>query len=142
MRYMVKTKNIFAALSMIGFLASVSSSATAAEPIHASEIRAAAQKAVTRGDHETVAKFYEDAAAQIQAKAKDQQDLLEHYENKSYLYGRQAQDLQSHASAQVREYERAVEANIKEARLHHQMALKADENHAASSPQRLSAIGE
>ncbi|MEO7560631.1 MAG: hypothetical protein ABIT23_10290, partial [Nitrosospira sp.] len=100
-----------------------------------------AQKAVTRGDHETVAKFYEDAATQIQAKAKQQQERLEQYENKSYLYGRQAQDLQSHASAQVREYEQAVEANIKEARLHHQMALKADENHAASSSQRLSSIG-
>ena len=137
----MRTKNIFAALSMIGFLASVSSSAIAAEPVDTPEIRAAAQKAVTRGDHETVAKFYEDAATQIQAKAKQQQELLEQYENKSYLYGRQAQDLQSHASAQVREYEQAVEANIKEARLHHQMALKADENHAASSSQRLSSIG-
>ena len=118
---MMKTTNIFAALSMISFLGSVSLSAIAAEPVDTPEIRAAAQKAVTRDDHETVAKFYEDAATQIQAKAKD---------------------LQSHASAQVREYEQAVEANIKEARLHHQMALKADENHAASSPQRLSAIGQ
>ncbi|PTR10525.1 hypothetical protein C8R32_10152 [Nitrosospira sp. Nsp5] len=136
----MKTRNIFSALSMIGFLASVSSSVIAAEPVDTPEIRAAAQKAVTRSDHEAIAKFYEDAATQIKAKAKEQRELLEQYENKSYLYGRQAQDLQSHASAQVREYERAVEANIKEARLHHQMALKADENHAAANQQKLSAV--
>ena len=137
---MMTTKSIFAALSMIGFLASASSLATAAQPVEAPEIHAAAQKAVTRDEHEAVAKFYENAAAQLQAKMKEQQELLEQYENKSYLYGRRAQDLQSHAHAQVREYKQAVEVNIKEARLHHQMALKADENHAASSQQKLSAV--
>lgn len=137
----MKTRNIFATLSMIGFLASVSSLATATEPVNTPEIRAAAQKAVTRDEHEAVARFYENAAAQLQAKMKEQQELLDQYENKSYLYGRRAQDLQSHAHAQVRVYERAVEMNIKEARLHHQMALMADENHAASSQQKLSAVG-
>lgn len=137
---MMKTKNIFAALSMIGFVVSASSSAIAAEPVDTPEVRAAVQQAVTRDEHEAVAKFYENAAAQLQVKMKEQQQLLEQYENKSYLYGRQAQDLQSHAHAQVREYAQAVEVNIKEASLHRQMALKADENHAASSQQKLSAV--
>ncbi|KIO48471.1 hypothetical protein SQ11_12145 [Nitrosospira sp. NpAV] len=136
----MKTKNIFATLSMIGFLAAASSVATATEPVNTPEIRAAAQKAITRDEHEAVARFYENAAAQLQVKMKEQQELLEQYENKSYLYGRRAQDLQSHAHAQVRVYAQAVEINIKEARLHHQMALKADENHAASSQQKLSAV--
>lgn len=137
-KIMMKMKNIVAALSVIGLLVSASSSATAAGPADTPEIRSAVQKAATRDEHEAVAKLYEDAAAQTQAKVKEQQELLEQYENKSYLYGRQVQDLQLHASAQVREYEQVVEANIKEARLHRQMALNADENHAATKSQKLS----
>ncbi len=117
---------------MAGLLASLNLSATAAEPVETPQIRAAAQKTVTRSDHEAVAKFYEDAARQMQAKVKEQKELLEHYENKSYLYGRQAQDLQSHTYAQVRDYEQAVEVNIREASLHRQMASKLENNHAAS----------
>ena len=130
----MKTKfgKFFAALSMVGLLASLSSSATASQPVDTPEIRAAAEKAVTRSDHEAVAKSYEDAAQKMQAKVKEQTELLEHYENKSYLYGRQAQDLQSHTYAQVRNYEQAVEVNIREASLHRQMASKLEENHAAS----------
>lgn len=130
----MKTKfgKFFAALSMVGLLALLSPSATASQPVDAPEIRAAAEKAVTRSDHEAVAKSYEDAAQKMQAKVKEQTELLEHYENKSYLYGRQAQDLQSHTYAQVRNYEQAVEVNVGEASLHRQMASKLEENHAAS----------
>ncbi len=130
----MKTKfgKFFAALSMVGLLASLSPSATASQPVDVPDIRPAAEKAVTRSDHEAVAKSYEDAAQKMQAKVKEQTELLEHYENKSYLYGRQAQDLQSHTYAQVRNYEQAVEVNIREASLHRQMASKLEENHAAS----------
>lgn len=137
----MKTKlgHIFTALSMAGLLISLSPSATATQPVDTPEIRAAAQNATTRSDHEAVAKYYEDAAKQMQVKAGEQKELLEHYENKSYLYGRRAQDLQSHAYAQVRDYEQAIEANVKEASLHRQIASKLDENRAASASQKLSA---
>ena len=140
----MKTKlgNIFAVLSMVGLLASLSPSATAAQPVDTPEIRAAAQNATTRSDHEAVAKYYEDAAAQMQAKVKEKKELLEHYEDKSYLYGRQAQDLQSHTEALVRNYEQTVRANIQEAALHRQIASKLEENHAASGAQALSAVSE
>ena len=130
----MKTKfgNVFAALSMIGVLVSASSSAVAAQPIDPPEIRAAAQKAVTRSDHESIAKHYENTAAQMQAKVKEQKELLEQYENKSYLYGRQAQDLQSHTSALIRDYEESVQASTKTATLHRQMAAKVHQNHAAT----------
>ncbi len=130
----MKTKfgNVFAALSMIGVLVSASSSVAASQPIDTPEIRAAAQTAATRSDHEAVAKHYEDTAAQMQAKVKEQKELLEQYENKSYLYGRQAQDLQSQTSALIRDYEKSVEASVKLATLHRQMAAKFNQNHAAS----------
>ncbi|MBA2657967.1 MAG: hypothetical protein H0U72_00005 [Nitrosospira sp.] len=135
----MKTKfgKFFAALSMAGLLASLNPSATAAQPVDTPEIRAAAQKATTRSDHEAVAKYYEDAAKQMQAKVKEQKELLEHYENKSYLYGRQAQDMQSHTEALVRNYEQTVSATIQEATLHRQMASKLKENRAASVTQDL-----
>ena len=59
----------------------------------------AASTVATPGDHEAAAKHYEDAAAQMQAKVNEKKELLEHYEDKSYLYGRQAQDLSSYRSA-------------------------------------------
>lgn len=125
---------------MAGLLISLSPSAAATQPVDTPEIRAAAQNATTRSDHEAVAKYYEDAAKQMQVKAEEQKELLEHYENKSYLYGRRAQDLQSHAYAQVRDYEQAIEANVKEASLHRQIASKLDEKRAASASQTLSAV--
>ncbi|SCY55067.1 hypothetical protein [Nitrosospira sp. Nsp13] len=135
----MKTKlgNIFAALSLVGLLASLSPFATAAEPLDTPEIRAAAQKAVTRSDHVAVAKLYEDAVQQMQVKVKEQKELLEHYENKSYLYGRQAQHLQSHAEALVRHYEQTVSADIQLAGLHRQIASKLSENYASSRNQAL-----
>ncbi|ARO87453.1 hypothetical protein EBAPG3_006520 [Nitrosospira lacus] len=130
----MKTKfgNIIAALSVIGMLGSASSSVVAAQPIDTPEIRAAAQNAVTRSDHESIAKFYENTAAQMQAKVKEQKELLEQYENKSYLYGRRAQDLQSHTAALIRDYEKSVEASTQTATLHRQMAAKLNQNHAAT----------
>jgi hypothetical protein len=130
----MKTKfgKVFAALSMAGLLASLNLSATAAEPVETPEIRAAAQTATTRSDHEAVARSYEDAARKMQAKLNEQKELLEHYENKSYLYGRQAQDLQSHTGALVRDYEQTVSATLQEATLHRQMASKLEEKRAAS----------
>ena len=128
---------LFAALSMVGFLASVSPSVMATEN---AVILAAAQKAVTSNDHIAVAKYLEAEAKQMQAKVQEQKELLEQYEDKAYLYGRRAQDLQSHTTAQVREYEQIVNDDIREAAAHRQIASKLDENHAASGVQTLSAV--
>ena len=86
---------VLAAISVAGLLASAAFSANAAQPADTPEMRTAAQNAVTSADHLAVAKSYEDMARQLQAKAQEQQALLEQYQNKSYMYGRQAQDLQS-----------------------------------------------
>ena len=131
----MKTKfgNIFATLSLMGVLASASSSVMAAQPIDTPEIRATAQNATTRDEHESIEKYYENIAAQMQAKLIEQKALLEEYENKSYLYGRQAQDLQSHTSALIRDYEKSLEASTKLATLHRQMAARLNQNHAVNT---------
>lgn len=122
-------------LSIAVLLSSTNSLTIAAEPIDTPEIRAAIQKATTPSDHEAVAKYYENAAMQMQAKVKEEKELLEQYKNKSYLYGRQAQDLQSHTAALIHHHEQTVVADTKEAALHRQMASKLDENHASSDRQ-------
>src|ERR1700709_2434656 len=99
----MKTKSgkFFAAMSLIGLLASLSTGAAPHMSVDTPDIRTAAQNAKTRGDHEAIARYYEEAATQMKAKLEEQKALLEQYENKSYLYGRQAQDLQSHTAALV-----------------------------------------
>ena len=95
------------------------------------QFRAAAENATSQSDHEDVAKQYEDAAAQMQAKAVEKKELLEHYEDKSYLYGRRAA-ARFHNNASIRNYEKAVAENMCAAAFHRQIASKLNENHAAS----------
>lgn len=150
----MKTRTVFAALSALGLLASLSPCASAAESFHAQTI---AQNASTQSarevekhyedelmkKHEAVAKYYEDEAKKMQAKTKELKVLLEHYEEKSYLYGKKAQDLQAHTEALVRKYEQAAKADTKEAASHRQIALRLKEkNYAASRTERLTAIDE
>jgi hypothetical protein len=85
------------------------------------------QIVATAHDHEVVAKHYDDVAMQAQAKVKEQKELLEQYQNKTYLYGRQAQELQSHSEALIRDYEQTVRANVLEAAMHRQMASRLQE---------------
>src|SRR5688500_14280744 len=118
---MMNTKNIVATLSLLGLFVGLSPSGAFAEGF---DINATAHSAVTRSDHEAVAKYYEDLATQAQEKTREQRQLLEHYEDKSYLYGRQAQDLQAHTNALIHKYEREATVNIKEAALHRQLASK------------------
>lgn len=131
----MNTKNIVATLSLLGLFA-LNPSAAVAEDFG---INAVAYSAATRSDHEAVAKYYEDLAIQTQEKVREQRQLLEHYEDKSYLYGRQAQDLQAHTDALIRKYEKEASANIKEAAWHRQLASKLEENSYSAS--RLSAVG-
>lgn len=132
----MNTKNIVATLSLLGLFVALSPSAAVAEDFG---INAIAHSAATPGDHEAMAKYYEDLATQTQEKIREQRQLLEHYEDKSYLYGRQAQDLQAHTDALIHKYEKEATANIKEAALHRQLASKLEEN--SYSAARLSAVG-
>jgi hypothetical protein len=122
---MMNVKQVVTTLSLLSLFSLLSPAVSAVEDI---DIAAAAQNATTRSDHEAVAVFYEDSAREMQAKAQEQKQSLEEYESKSYLYGRQSQDLQSHAHALVRKYEKEVKTNIKEAALHRQMAASAEES--------------
>jgi hypothetical protein len=86
--------------------------------------RKVAATAGVHGDHDALAQYFENVAREMQAKAEEQRKLLQHYEEKSYLYGRTAQDLKSHTTALLRKYNNTAEENRKEAAIHRQMALE------------------
>jgi hypothetical protein len=124
-----------AVLSMLGFL-----TACAQMGPHEAEnvtARKAAESARTYADHDRLAQRYQSTARELRVKAEEQKKLLQHYEEKSYLYGRQAQDNKSHTQALASRYERAVEDNVKLAAHHRNMAAElAKGNYATSDASR------
>jgi hypothetical protein len=135
----MKARHIITALSLFGLSALVNPAAIGSE-LDDLHILQAAQKATSRSDHEAIATYYEDAAKAMHLKMREKKQLLEHYQDKSYLYGRQAQDLQSHTEALARQYEVAVKKNVKEPQLHHQMALNAEESLLAESGSQMAGL--
>ncbi|MEO7320582.1 MAG: hypothetical protein ABIW02_02970 [Nitrosospira sp.] len=107
------------------------------EAVQSPVLRKAAQSARTCSDHEALTIYFETLARDMQAKAEEQRKLLEHYQAKSYLSGRQAQDQQSHTWALMRKYEQAVEESLTEAALHRRMAAEVSSvrnDNATASP--------
>ena len=109
-------------LSMLGLLSSCAQ--TGALQAENAQIRKAAESARTSADHNRLAQSYQNSAKELRLKAEEQKKLLQHYEEKSYLYGRQAQDNKSHTSALLSKYERAVEDTVKQAAYHQNMAAE------------------
>jgi hypothetical protein len=134
-----KIKDIFTALSTVGLLASCAPMATYETGEDPGP--AGIQNATTPSEHKALAKYHDDRAKDLWVKAKEQKQLLEHYEEKSYLYGKRAQDLQAHTWALIRNYELAAAANIKEAVTHRRIASELEkDNNSAARPQKVNAL--
>lgn len=81
---------------------------------------------VDNNDHAALAKYYENLTKEAATKLQENKEILEEYEAHPYYYGRQGQDLQSHTSANIHEYEEHVEENLHNAELHRKMVLEQD----------------
>ena len=92
---------------------------------HPMDMTQAIQSAKTRGDHESLARHYEDAAKEMRAKVDEHKKLLAQYEARKSLYGKQAQSLISHCQGLVRIYEQAAAENMSMVESHRQMAAEA-----------------
>ena len=88
---------------------------------HPMDMTQAVQNAETKADHQALAEHYEEAAKEMQLKVDEHKKLLDQYESKSYLYGRQAEDLKAHCLRLIEVYEKAAEENLSMAKLHRQM---------------------
>ena len=105
---------------MLGLLASCAQ--LGSFEVQNADTRRAAQNARTHADHDNLAKQYENTAKEMLVKAEAQKKLLQHYEDKSYLYGRQGQDFQAHTSALMHKYEQAAEETLNQATFHRKIA--------------------
>ncbi|MGR8950949.1 MAG: hypothetical protein ACU83V_00825 [Gammaproteobacteria bacterium] len=112
----MKTKLLISLFLILGLVA-----ACAERNPHPMDMTQAVQNAQTKADHEALAEHYEEAAKEMQAKVDEHKKLLSQYESKSYLYGRQAQDLKAHCRGLINAYEKAVEENREMAKLHRQI---------------------
>lgn len=81
----MKTKLLVSLLFGLGVLVACSEM----QP-HPMDMTQAVQNAKTQADHEALARHYEEAAAEMQAKVDEHKKLLDQYQAKSYLYGKQA----------------------------------------------------
>lgn len=86
--------------------------------------RAAIESARLRNDHDALSRYFEDLAREMQGKAREKKQLLDHYESKSYLYGRRAENLKSHTEAGVRRYENIARRSLREADAHRRLACE------------------
>jgi hypothetical protein len=93
----------------------------------------AAQNAKTFADHYSIARGYENAAKELQVKVDEYKKLLQHYDDKSYLYGRHGQDFRSHTEALLRKYKLAAEKTITYAAFHQKMASELAKRDYASA---------
>ncbi len=137
-----KVKVVFSVLAALGLLTSCSSMRAYETQGHTTR-QAVTQNATTSSDHKTLAKYHDDKAKDLWVKAKEQKQLLEHYEEKSYLYGKRAQDLQARTWALIRNYELTATANEKEAVAHRKTASEIEKDtNFASHPQKVNLINE
>ncbi len=76
---------------------------------------------INDNDHAALAQYYEDLADETKVKLQQNKALLEEYEAHPYYFGRQGQDIKSHSSANIREYEKILRQYLKQADLHKKM---------------------
>lgn len=117
-----KIGKCFAVLSMVGLLASCAQMSP--REAQNADSRRAAENARTYADHNRLAKQYENTAKELLTKTEERKKLLQHYEEKSYLYGKQAQDRQSHTRALLRKEEKVAKETIKQAAFHQKKAAE------------------
>jgi hypothetical protein len=127
-----KTERLVAVLSAVSLLASCAET-SALERKNANN-HVASENAKRPADHDRLARQYENTAKQLRTKVEEQQKLLQHYEEKSYLYGRQAQDNKSHTEALLNKYQHDVEETMQQAAFHHKMAAQLVEREYTVQP--------
>ena len=86
------------------------------------------ENARTPADHAALSTYFENLAAEMRIKAEEQRQLLQHFQEKSYLYGRQAQDRKSHTWALMHRYEQAAKTSLGKAAWHRRLAAGAEQD--------------
>lgn len=117
----MKRKISLITLLMLSFL-SACAQMNPVSSVQSNEIGNADLNVIDLSNHDALAGYYENAAKELQVKLQEQQKLLQEYEDHNYYYGRKGQDLNSHTSANVHYFEKAIKKNLDEAATHRKMA--------------------
>ena len=123
-------RNFVAAVATLGLLASCAQ--TDFLKGQSDNTSAASQNTGVLGDHDIIARRYENTAKELLVKAAEREKMLQHYEDKSYLYGRRGQDFQAQAMALARKYNLAAEKATAHAAFHRRMSELAKRDYAAA----------
>lgn len=83
---------------------------------------------VADNDHAALVTHYASLVEEAKVRLQENRKILEEYEDHPYYYGRQGQDVRSHASANIREYEKALKENLANVDLHRKMAAEQQNN--------------
>ena len=89
---------------------------------HPMDMTVAVQSAKSKAYHEALAAHYEQAAKDAEAKVEEHKQLLDQYQEHSYLYGRQAPMVEEHCESLIHEYQQIAKSNLQMAKLHRQIA--------------------
>jgi hypothetical protein len=119
----VKTGNFFVMAATLGLLGACAPMSPY-EAVNSPAVLQKVENARTRADHVALSTYFENLAAEMRIKAEAQRKLLQQYQEKSYLYGRQAQDQQSHTWALMHRYERAAKTSLGKAASHRGIAAR------------------
>jgi hypothetical protein len=113
----MKTKLIILPILMLGIIV-----ACAEMNPHPMDMSQVVQNAKTKDDHNALAEHYEAEAEALNLKVNEHKKLLEQYQAKSYLYGRQASNFRAHCEWLINAYSKASELNSEMAKMHREMA--------------------
>ena len=117
----MKTQTSFALVAVMG----LSLLASCTMNPHPMDMSQAVQSAKSRADHEALAKHYEDAAKEMQAKVGEHKKLLARYETSKVIPIGYARRFTIQHQGLVQIYEQAVTANMSMAESHRQLAAEA-----------------
>jgi hypothetical protein len=131
----MKPQKFLIMVSMLSALAMIVSCAPMSpyEAVNSPSLHKTVQNARTRNDHDALTRYFESLAKEMQVKAEEQKELLQHYQEKSYLYGRQAQDRQSHTWALMVRYEQAAKTSLSKAASHREIAVALEQRGGAAA---------
>ncbi|PTR16328.1 hypothetical protein C8R31_102342 [Nitrosospira sp. Nsp2] len=113
-------RNVVAAIATLGLLASCAQ--TDFLKGQRDSTSAASPNTGVLGNHDVIARRYENAAKELLVKAEQREKMLQHYEDNRHLYGRNGQDFQAQAVAMARKYNLAAEKAAAHGAFHRRMS--------------------
>ena len=79
---------------------------------------------ISSDNHDALVKYYEGVAKDAKLRLQENKKILQEYEAHPYYFGRQGLDAKSHATANVRAFEKMIQESLSSADLHRKMAMR------------------